>query len=196
MTESATSSSLLDIHDPRDLHGSPSSPKNEAVFETLERRKSLTWNATLAVEATFDSAIFQRRSCPATLGPEGVDGPPRSAKAAGILRGARSCSIVSSKKAQLHSLLNGTAAIRMRTERLDRLLDRQIREEQAAERAGLNVDIGATINNVWDAVFVSPLLGLVGQFKTSTREDEPPVPISKDDGDPPKAPSTPRYRRL
>jgi len=284
MTKSAASPSPLTIHDPReaqgpsrtcneskeeeeDSHGSPTSPKNEAVFETLEhgdvacarvqdaanvvrprhaqdhvdvgvqrqddgptRSKSLTWSATLTVEATFDYANFQRRSWPSTngiysvssastLGPEGVDGPPRSAKAAGclahkkpppILRRARSCSLVSGdgkkagkqagdgKKAQLDSLLNGTAAIKMRTERLDRLLDQQILAEQAAERTeytepllGGKVDVGATLTNVWDAVFVSPLLGLIGQ--TSEWAEKASSRPQLDDGEPPKAPSTPRY---
>ena len=115
----------------------------------------VSWNTVLLDEITFDSPIFQRRSDLSV-------GARASPKAAGILKRPRSsggeCNKDTQRARQLHE------------QKLCRLLDRQVREEEgeeAEDQKPLKVDVGATLNNVWDAIFVSPLLDLVDKLKVT-----------------------------
>jgi len=127
--------------------------------------KTLSWNTERIVE--FDTAILHRRSCPlradgGTHGPtrwlEGCASPPSPDTSPGILRRSRSVS---------ESGASGLTerAVKLREEKLSRLLDIQIREDQ--ERGLRTLDIGSALTNVWDTVVVSPLLEMVNTFKRS-----------------------------
>ena len=123
----------------------------------------MSWNVKLTREVTLDSPIFQGRSVSSGGAPWGGD-TRTSPKAAGILKRARSCGGECNKDTQRALLLH--------EQRLWRLLDRQCEEaEQSEDQKPLKVDIGATLINVWDAVFVSPLLDLVAKLAVTKRDE-------------------------
>jgi len=132
--------------------------EQEDSADERQRPNRLSWNAELTDEVTLDSPIFQRRSV--SWGGDTRTSP----KATGILKRARSCG---------GECKDTQRALLLREQKLCRLLDRQMREEeqQAKDQKPLKIDVGATLNNVWDAIFISPLLGLVDQLKV-TKGDE------------------------
>jgi len=133
--------------------------QEDSADQYQHARRRVSWNTVLLDEVTFDSPIFQR-------GSDVSVGARTSPKVAGILKRARSrggeCNKETQRARQLHE------------QKLCRLLDRQVREEEgeeAEDQKPLKVDVGATLNNVWDAIFVSPLLDLVDKLKV-TKKDE------------------------
>ena len=133
--------------------------EQEDSADQYQRSSRLSWNAELTDEVTLDSPIFQRRSVSSVGAPFWGGDTRTSPKAAGILKRARSCGGECIKDTQ--------RALLLREQKLCRLLDRQVREEeeQAKDQKPLKVDVGATLNNMWDAIFVSPLLDLEDQLK-------------------------------
>jgi len=125
-----------------------------------QRSSRLSWNVELTDEVTLDlidERVFQRRSVSFVGSPEGGDAPG-SPKTAGILKRALDECNQEPANNQVR-----------RFQKLERLLERQVREEEEQVKP-LKIDVGATLNNVWGAIFVSPLLDLVDKLKVSKGE--------------------------
>ncbi|KAJ1468030.1 hypothetical protein T484DRAFT_1985176 [Baffinella frigidus] len=118
---------------------------------------------------------IQRRFFPPARAEGGEKPRCPSPKATGILKKARSgaddCGCQSDKDAARGLLL--------REQKLDRLLERQLREESTFDAGKKpkerDVDIGETVKNVWDAIFVLPLTDLVDKLNVSkgTNAEQP-----------------------